>query len=1738
MAGSLIEGTTVVTPGDAPAAARPRLTFEDIQRRSQALRQGGAEAAALNTSVLSSENPDTVARARADARAVGVDPALGEAAPDEVRRAAQQRRAAQILGENPSTAAWLANPSNAAVAHDSVDQLSSIERLGRAFQLGRAQNEAGRAGEQAFLNPLSEAAQARLAEADQRVKALGDDAGLFTAQGWLNTAATAAGQIVDTLTSQRATAGLAVGAAAGAAVVITAPVTVPAAATLAAATGLAATGYAAGQVVDTVGVAIGTSYADLREAGVRDDYARGLAVVAGTTIGAIEAVADRVGFSLAARSIGSVRAKVLEEAVGFLSKRGLVESAKSAGRLYVQNVAIQAGTEFVQELVQVSAEEVGKVLTDPNLRNASPEEIAERVGTAAVKGFQAAVVLGAPGAVSGYRADRADRQSAERNHEALTNVNKELNASPLAQRDREAAIDHASSILPEVGIPADRFIEVVQQKQLTTLVDELGVADQIEKALETGSDIRLSPEQHARLQLSEAGRDMLDHIRIDPNGLTLAESKENADTGLSEEVAAVQELQGEPLTKTQRADLIKMGYSEADLEGVTSAQYPSLAEDGKLTPSQKAFLRSLGFTPEQTNEMTRGEFRRVQQSAPAGTMTDPNNPSLADAEALMGFQAMLRDAKNLGMPAREYVSYLQAIAEAKQEAANRLDRIRLREEQKELSTEFQNLRDLERATATAEVDSRPVFALLTSISPTEVINRESLLDTYRAELNQIERIALSSKESIDAFFNSLAKAPNKAPVFTTKPDVGGGLPAQYVADKYGFASVKEMVSALRQSPNRDMEIQTRTDQLMEQNHPDIVKRMSELDRAIEATHNNKAGAVILQEVNALRREQGRGALRYSALKQTARQRFAQFRAGEVSPNRFVNAERRKAGEQGRAQRKGDRRLAATRAFERLLNFEWAREAYRWQQERASEEKFARKVFSADRSRSKGNLSEAADYFDAAKFLLAKNGIVDGVEASDFEAHADLVREDLRAERSPATMTVGEFREVMLEARRLVKAGQDASKVAVEGAQQDLETAVNTLYETASPLPPATGQSAKDLAKGANLSRPLRLAKYLAALGDGFAAQIEFHLEYLDGGAVWGPWKRTILGGLIRAFDRQDKMRQQILPLWQELAALGAKHERKAFSVSGGLTVNGEPRVMSMRERAILAANMGNASNLDKTMRGYGATEAQLQAEIAVLPEDMRQWVQKLWDTFEKFRPEVEAVYRARMGKSPTTIAAQPLVFADGKTTLRGGYFPMIYDRDAVSNLHPDLQDNKPSASGTNKGDFATDVVFSGMTEERSQSFTAEVALDVGRAALALDSVVHYVTHFEAVNDVKRVLRQDPIKSIIREKLGDRRYEQMRDWIADVATDGDHQKIAARHEDLRAGAELIRKNLVTSTMAYSLTALLAQPLGVFNSAAALGRNPDGTGSSVVGTARLLRGVARMFGDGIWKSANEVREASSLMRTRIQNAEFAIGEAVREAEARGGKLDRFNLAGLRAVGRTQFYFVDLPTWIAARDRAKAMGMSDADQVSYADSVVRTSLGGGQGEAFLSGAQRDRGPLMRLATVFATYPTLLYNFAAQNVGDIRKNPSPRVIASAAGRVFTVLILASFLDALRQGQEPGEDEDPYYHYLKRIFANMVSSIPVVGDPIASKILGFKNPDSALMNALDAAGTILTALPDLYDVSTGDKEIGDVAPRIVKAIGVVTGIGGSAQASRSLDALLSDRTENPYDFLVGPPKK
>jgi hypothetical protein len=1692
-----------------------------------------------------SVNPDEAASNRKLAREVGIPEEAVIALPEEAMGMAFEQRNAAAFGDAPSTAYWFGNPRNAEVASDSVNQLTTIERLGRSLNRGFYQQEQSIAQFDAgFGNVgsavasslgLSPSTKEKLDAFSARLKQLdgSDDTG-FAA--WMGSAAEVVGQMASTLS--RSTTTVAASTAAGAA--LGAPIA-GVGAVPGAIVGFGV-GLRAAMTADTFVAETGNFLENAQQLGIDRSTAKFIAPFVGTINAGIETVLGSVILS----PFGLGNKQLAKSAVGeAIASTVVMTAAKRAAAAYGSSVTAEVGTEILQEVVQIVGEEVGKAFTDNETKKLTYEDAKERITEIAVKTFQAATVLAAPGTIKQYRDDKNNANRAITDRETLQQTGDAIRNSPLYARDPEAAIEHAQSVLPEVRVPAEELIRVITEREgdPAEALARLGVAGQVDKALAAGDDIILSPEAHARLHALDYAPDLYDHIRTDPNGFTAFEAKEVLDIQVDEEVAVDPEQKpAEPaaqveLTPETRKALTDANFTAEEIAGLTEEDIRSL----------------LGPNPEMPQN-----FARAPDEA----------PELSLAEAQIGLQFMLRTAKDAGMRRPDYLAFLVKVARAREVARNRFEDARLRAEKEKLTAEYQTVYEREREIAQQEIDQQPVYAALTSIGSTR-LDRTAVAEALRylaeGQYTGYETMDPARQRQIveEVIFPGLPKVPGKGPatpIFTTKADKNGMDPA-LLAQANGFESAREMLEAMYNAKDRTQAIQERADERVKQGYPELLSSRSTIDEALEALHTDTQGQVLMAELNALRSAQKQGRVKYSLVKREARDRLLDKVVDDINPNSFFNAERRKSREAGNAVRKGDRDLAVKRKFEQVLNFEMARASYKAAKEMNADRKFAQKLLGRTFKRG-ADMNEAADFYDAAKLILVKYGFAEDANIRD-ETQAQQLALDIgfngQGTSLQGSLKYAEWREMFQAVRQLVKQGNDVSTFTLEGQKVELTKVIEDLVNTSAPVKDAVQADPNKRTRGDEVERAVLnaikkpskeslgvivdnmrnleglkdLLVGAKAIGDAYYSLTEFMMRRLDNGKVAGSWYNAVFKPMIDAGNKEQAMKAKLVTHMEELSKVVRENRGRELST----TLNGTGLKMDMTQRLMLALNMGNPSNADKLVKGLqsrpgvsnGSYEAVL-AEMNALPPSALAWVQKTWDIFEAYRPQVETIYRAEFGVNPDRIFGQSIPLANGMT-LRGGYFPMMYERDAIANKADNLKSDPAMARGTFAPDFVQATVYSGMTKARTE-FVAPVAFDIGRMPLAMEQVFHYVSHYEAVKDVKKLLRSPPIKDVIQAKLGTAQYRILAEWADDIAAGGDAIKHGEMSNALSGPAEWMRRNIVIANLAYSINTLTGQLVGIPVALNQLGRNQDGSYDGANAKKRFSQAFIGFMMDKKAKT-QFIYENSEFMRTRIITADQAIGEAMSRVRGSDGRMAEAARIGLSFIPKFQFATVDAPAWLAGFSKAIEQGHTQKQAAQIADSIVRTSQGSGT-TATLSRAQRSTNAFLRLAMMFATAPVVLYNNLGEVGGDVSNKPTPKNYRAAASRLFDVIVVAGVVNALRQNADPDtDDEDFGWKWFARIMADPVSSIPVIGDYAGSALLGFQNADSAaatMVNAFKGLGVI-------DDWLSGDKEFEEVAPTIVKSVGTVFAVPVTAPLKRFFDAVKED-SDNPTDYIIGPPPK
>lgn len=545
------------TPDDFDAAAAKvagQLSTDPIDAAARQVVDGQRTQAKTSLYNALLQNPDMAARAQKLGRQTGIPADVVQRNLPEVERNAFLSDFDRILQNSPTVAQWVADPNNAAVSHDDVGVLGSIES---ALRYVVSAPNAPRGGLMSDLGTVGMAGVSGLQRASAGV--------VGVVQAPFELAAPLADPLVGRILPGNPLRATAEGLSAW-----RQNIEAQAKANTPKAEGVVGAGVISGvQSLATNIAALPMIFAG--PAGQRAYMTQMTAPVFGQSYGEAR---DKNVAPLQALSFGVSQATI-EYATEKLPMAKLIGDLKVGAPLY-KVVANQLATE-------IPGEQLATILQDLNewavLNPDKPfrDYLAERPNAAAqtliatvvgvggqisvVKGIEAmvgsladprGVEQGGPAAASSatiqtimegalqMRLKGAQAEMAERDAQAVQQLTELVKQSKLAQRDpatfqefvRQAAQDGP---VQDVYVNAQTFAQMAQEAGITEQQLPEGVRTQLPEALATGGDLRIPIEEFAaQIAPTQYAQALLDHVKTDPLGMSRAEAQVYMQTQIEE----------------------------------------------------------------------------------------------------------------------------------------------------------------------------------------------------------------------------------------------------------------------------------------------------------------------------------------------------------------------------------------------------------------------------------------------------------------------------------------------------------------------------------------------------------------------------------------------------------------------------------------------------------------------------------------------------------------------------------------------------------------------------------------------------------------------------------------------------------------------------------------------------------------------------------------------------------------------------------------------------------------------------------------------------------------------------------------------------------------------------------------------------------------------------------------------------------------------------------------------------
>lgn len=1017
------------------------------------------------------------------------------------------------------------------------------------------------------------------------------------------------------------------------------------------------------------------------------------------------------------------------------------------------------------------------------------------------------------------------------------------------------------------------------------------------------------------------------------------------------------------------------------------------------------------------------------------------------ANAAIAYPPMFKTAAEAGMSQVEFERYLKAHDDAMDEARHLVERDAIMDARKMHRQEYKDRKAAITAEVTAQLEKDPSISVKQFLSLDDTSGYTNVPDYLHG--HKMDTELTKQVLGVDIL-------PAKLRPYVSKDTA---LSPDELAPLFGFESGIDMLQGMQDTGTMKGEVSSQVSARMKEEFPDYhMDGRMEAD-IIEEVHSNKMGLHILAELKAIGRRVGNKVKtsQIALARLAAREKVRDIPLNRLLPNTYLIAEKKASKAASTATAKGDFYAASQFKLQQLLNF------YMYKESIAAKDRAERvraKLDKREKQITKKNnvIGKAGDVY-----VNAINAILQGIEfrrvsnkaldqrsrladyLAKMEANGDEVLipdsyRDATALTNYREMTLNELEGVFDAVEQIASTARLKNQLVINKERRDLREFVDHVR-----------QSMVDNAKKARSKPDFRenffdktYTKWESAIAA--LTKVEFIAKWIDGETA-GLFHKVFFQPFV---DAQNSKHDTLKRLNADIK----KILKPVKNMNRSVKLFGE--TITIEQVYAIGLNMGNDGNFNKLVKGYeskGWTREGLISEIQkVLTADDFQRIQEVWDVVNSLWPQMSDVYMRTHGVRPPKVEASALVLDDLGVTLRGGYYPIVYDAK-LKQKHK----TKAGVEDLFENNLFKPSVSSGFMESRTE-FYDPIKLSLSVLGSHLNEVAHFITHYEAVRNANKIITDDAFALAFKEHFGHAHYNGLRPWLKNIANDGR----PTEQSPFSWMANHMRIGLSMTSMAFNMGTAVMQGFGMF------------TTIDEIGMKNTLHGmrVTLLGGPSAWKFAID---KSGELRHILKQADREIADTVDEM-FRTSKFGR----GWNSMKQFAFWHiaqaqrvVNIATWYGAYDQAIGDGLSDKDATNKADAVVRMTQSGA-GLKDLAAVQRG-GEGAKLFTAFYTYFSVLFNRERNAVRELRTGKAMQF----AWSMMWLVMLPYYFEGLLRGREEDDDESGAASFAKGAAAYAFTSIPVAGAAVSAAVSPYPFRASPAAEGFSKAANTLLNLAD-----------------------------------------------------------
>ena len=911
---------------------------------------------------------------------------------------------------------------------------------------------------------------------------------------------------------------------------------------------------------------------------------------------------------------------------------------------------------------------------------------------------------------------------------------------------------------------------------------------------------------------------------------------------------------------------------------------------------------------------------------------------------------------------------------------------------------------------------------------------------------------------------------------------------------------------------------------MVEKHGDILNDGTLQEEATLAAHNEERGKLILSELRALNKMQGKDTINRDALKYSARDVISRTPLKDIHPGKYRTAEVRNAKEAATAQAKGDTEAAAEAKLKQAANFYLYREAM----DAKKKEESWRRYLSSVKSRKYSTKEVNPDYVRTIKMLSSvydfrKNpnsaellGIAQWIKAQQEAKDADVtpqildvhLSEALRAAEAGEQYSPPHYRDMTLDELQGVYDMVKHLRWVGGQLSENEKLRLKRIYEaTADSIRERGGKVLDDPRENKAFGK---IKSEVKRFGQDHLAIINHILE-LDGFEYFGEAFNTLYSDIIKSTNKELQLRREASEKMREAFKLfGSSDFAEGKGERTIVTEDGRDFTLSRRGRLMLGLYWGSPESRQAIMDGDNLTVSDVNQMLDHLTDKELDLIESIWSINESFWPELAQVAKTMTGIVPAKVEHKP--YGVRGRIMRGGYMRLFYDYDKRDSKT--LTEN--SEKETRSGERIVKQTKHGSRNERVGSGGRKVSLDVSNIFKAMDEVIHDISFAETGRNISRAMKSDIADAII-DHYGKEKYESMMSAMSGVIAGG----FSSNQGLINMLFRHFRTAATYSMLGYSVRNAAQQPIALTN---LFGR---------IGTTQVLSAMTQMATNPN-KTVEFVRDRSEFMRNRTALVNREIAEAMNKV---GGNVLTSRLKqhafDLQTIGDS---LVAYPGWIAAYNKGISDFKTEEKAIIYADETISATIG--------SGLMKDMSPLLQGGgSVGQTVgPELLksitfmgsyFNVVGRLIRDAHKElniKSPSSWAKYSSQMTWYLFAPAILGAFVVGGGPDDDESYAEWFVTESAKYGLSSIFGIRDMV-SVFSGYGLSNSYTRSA----ESIYRLWSAGVKVAEGDSDLSDMElqAKMLRSASYLYPIPGAGSFARTWEYIGSQNAGNEGDFNI-----